>query len=68
MIAADFEPRFSLANMIKDTGIALDLARSFGISFPAVTAAADSLRSVAEEEEGNCERDFSIIASRYFKG
>lgn len=66
MIAGDFEPRFSLANMVKDTGIALDLARSFGINFPAVQATAETLRAIADEGKGD--RDFSIVASKYFKG
>jgi 3-hydroxyisobutyrate dehydrogenase-like beta-hydroxyacid dehydrogenase len=66
MIAGDFEPRFSLANMVKDTGIALDLAKSFDISFPTVQATADTLGGFAKEGKGD--QDFSIVASKYFKG
>ena len=66
IIDTDFEPRFTLANMLKDTRMAMELARSFGISFPALAATETQMRTVADKD-GNADRDFSVIASEYFK-
>lgn len=66
MAEARFDPHFSLANMVKDADIALSLASSFGIDLPVIETVARSMRD--QMDEGNADRDFSIVASRYFKG
>lgn len=66
IIEADFAPRFTLANMLKDAGMTMELARSFGIEFPALAATAARMRSVAQKGD-NAERDFAVIAAEYFK-
>ncbi|MGK0188164.1 MAG: 3-hydroxyisobutyrate dehydrogenase-like beta-hydroxyacid dehydrogenase [Verrucomicrobiales bacterium] len=66
IMETDFAPRFSLANMLKDTAMAMALARSFNLEFPALAATQSQMEKVAKDND-NGQRDFSIIASHYFK-
>ncbi|MGA8655826.1 MAG: NAD(P)-dependent oxidoreductase [Chthoniobacterales bacterium] len=60
MLARDFEPHFSLRNMLKDEGLALQLGEKNGLRLP-VTAA---VKNVLERgnEKGLAEKDYSIVA------
>ncbi|MDA0812167.1 MAG: NAD(P)-dependent oxidoreductase [Verrucomicrobia bacterium] len=66
IIDTDFAPRFTLANMLKDTEMAISLAKSFKIEFPALAATAAQMRKIAAKGD-NAQRDFAVIASEYFK-
>ena len=66
IIDTDFEPRFSLANMLKDISMAQELAKSFNIEFPALSATELQMRKIAEADD-NAQRDFAVVASKYFK-
>lgn len=66
IMETDFAPRFSLANMLKDTGMAMDLAQSFGLELPALAATQAQMKKVAEKGD-NAQSDFAIVASDYFK-
>jgi len=59
MIAGDFDPHFSLKNMLKDADFARDLAREAGIDATALEATATAMRSKLEEGKGDL--DFSVI-------
>jgi len=61
MIQGDFEPHFSLQNMLKDADFALSLAAEKGVPVPALAVMADSMR--AAMKAGHAEKDFSIIAT-----
>lgn len=59
MIQQDFEPHFSLRNMLKDANFARDLAAKAGLSVPAIDAMADAMRS--QLDAGHGDKDFSVI-------
>jgi len=59
MIQQDFEPHFSLRNMLKDADFARDLAAKAGLSVPAIDAMADAMRS--QLDAGHGDKDFSVI-------
>ena len=66
IIDTDFEPRFTLANMLKDTDMAMELGRSFNIELPALAATHAQMQKVATKAD-NAKLDFAVIASEYFK-
>ena len=59
MIKGDFEPHFSLRNMLKDADFARGLAAEAGLETPALDAAAAAMRRGVEAGEGDA--DFSVI-------
>ena len=59
MIAQDFEPHFSLKNMLKDADFARAMASAAGLSAPVLGATAAAMR--AKWEEGKGELDFAVI-------
>ncbi|MDQ6655939.1 MAG: NAD(P)-dependent oxidoreductase [Verrucomicrobiota bacterium] len=64
MIARDFEPHFSVKNMLKDVEIISRLARAEGVVFGATDAARDSLRR--EVEQGRAGNDYSSVFYAFF--
>ncbi len=63
MLAADFEPRFSLKHMFKDVQLALAEGRAAGLEFPAAAAAAGALMGGIQQGWGD--EDFSVLAKHY---
>lgn len=61
MIQGDFEPHFSLQNMLKDADFARSLAAEKSVPVPALTAMADAMRRAMSA--GHADKDFSIIAT-----
>ncbi len=60
MLADEFEPRFSLKNMFKDSRLALALAAETGLDLPTASAFAGS--ALAALQRGLGDADFSVIA------
>jgi 3-hydroxyisobutyrate dehydrogenase len=59
LIHQDFEPHFSLVNMLKDADFARQLAARSGSKTPALDCTADAMR--AGVEAGLGDQDFSVI-------
>ena len=59
LISGDFEPHFSLQNMLKDADFARSLAASAQIKTPALECTAEAMRAGVLEGKG--ELDFSVI-------
>lgn len=60
LMSGDFEPHFSLVNMLKDVDFARELAAESGLATPAVDCAAEAMRSGVAAGLG--ELDFSIMS------
>lgn len=58
----DFEPHFSLRNMLKDADFARELAAEARIDAPALDCTASAMRKGVEEGKGDL--DFSVIGQR----
>lgn len=58
----DFEPHFSLRNMLKDADFARELATEAKLATPAIDCTADAMRRGVEAGQGDL--DFSIIGQR----
>ena len=63
MAEGDFEPHFSLSNMLKDSRYMLDLAERAGLHTPGIENTAAQMQKRAEEGEG--EFDFSILFKQF---
>ena len=63
MIAGDFEPHFTMANMWKDSCYALALAEASGVDLPAIRAVSERMGEMCEE--GCADLDFSALAKAY---
>ncbi|MEI8294314.1 MAG: NAD(P)-dependent oxidoreductase [bacterium] len=63
MLAADFDPRFSLKNMFKDVQIGLTMAEEKDIELPAAAAFAGV--AMAGLQRGWGDEDFSVISRFY---
>lgn len=59
IMKGDFEPHFSLRNMLKDAGFARELAAEFQIQSPALDVTAEAMRRGVESGQGDL--DFSVI-------
>lgn len=59
MIGQDFEPHFSLRNMLKDADFARALAAKANLQVPALDAMAEAMRG--QLNAGNGDKDFSVI-------
>ncbi len=59
MLAQDFEPHFSLRNMLKDADFARAMAAESGVSVPALDAMAGAMRQKLDAGKGDC--DFSVV-------
>lgn len=63
MLAGDFEPHFTMANMWKDSRYALALAESAGVELPAITAVSARMGEMCEN--GSADDDFSALVKAY---
>lgn len=63
MVAGEFEPHFTMANMWKDSRYALSLADSAGIDLPATSAVSARMGRMCED--GCADLDFSALAKAY---
>lgn len=66
MMAGDFEPHFSLKNMLKDAEFAQMLAKQVGVSASVLDATAAAMR--AKLDEGKGELDFSVLGEGVASG
>lgn len=64
MARGEFEPHFSLSNMLKDSRYALDLAAAAGLDTPAIEAVSGRMAELCEAGLGD--RDYSALAAPYF--
>lgn len=62
IIKSDFEPHFSLRNMLKDADFARELAAEANLASPAIDCTAAAMRRGVEAGQGDM--DFSIIGRR----
>ncbi len=63
MIAGDFAPHFTMANMWKDSRYALALAESAGVELPAIATVSARMGKMCES--GSADQDFSALAKAY---
>jgi len=63
MIAGNFEPHFTMANMWKDSRYALALAEASGVDLPAISAVSARMGEMCAE--GCADLDFSALAKAY---
>ncbi|MEM1083699.1 MAG: NAD(P)-dependent oxidoreductase [Verrucomicrobiota bacterium] len=61
MASGDFEPHFSLANMLKDSRYVIELAEQ--LDTPVIRAASDRMAEL--DAAGLGDRDYSVLASAY---
>lgn len=64
MMAGDFEPHFSVKNMLKDVRIGAKLARDFALDLPVTEVCRDMLLN--ELKQGRGDADYASIAQKYF--
>lgn len=65
MAAGDFDPHFSLSNMLKDARYMLDLAKRAGLETPGIATTAAQMQKL--DEAGHGREDFSVLF-RQFEG
>jgi|TARA_B110000116_G_scaffold268797_1_gene283534 3-hydroxyisobutyrate dehydrogenase-like beta-hydroxyacid dehydrogenase len=65
MLDGNYEPHFSLKNMLKDANFGLSIAERAGIDLPVLKSAAQTM--MAQMNEGNENEDYSVVY-RNFKG
>lgn len=63
MISGNYEPHFSLRNMLKDTRFALTMARDAGLDAPVLERTVAVMSQAVESGKGD--QDFSVIAEDY---
>lgn len=63
MLAGDFEPHFTMANMWKDSCYALALAEAAGVDLPAMRVVSKRMGEMCEK--GFADLDFSALAKAY---
>ena len=59
MLEGNYEPHFSLKNMLKDAEFGLSMADDKGINLPVLKAAADSMQS--QMEKNRDDEDYSVV-------
>ncbi len=64
MVAGNFEPHFSVKNMLKDVSIGAKLARDFGLDLPVTEICRDML--LTELKHGHGDADYASVAQKYF--
>lgn len=62
IMKGDFEPHFSLRNMLKDADFSLELAAEAKLKVPAIDCTAAAMRAGVEAGQGDL--DFSVIGDR----
>ena len=63
MAAGDYDPHFSLGNMLKDARYALDLASRHGLDTPGIATTAGRMQSLADAGLGDL--DFSVLFKQF---
>ncbi len=63
ILAGDFEPHFTLANMWKDSRYALALAECAGVDLPGIAAVSWRMGELCDR--GFADLDFSALAKAY---
>lgn len=63
MITGNYEPHFSLKNMLKDVDFGIQLGDKLKLDLPASAATADSMREAVEK--GWADLDFAAVMKRY---
>lgn len=63
MEAEDYDPHFSLSNMLKDSRYAIDLAEKAGLNTPAIRCVSKEMDTL--NRKGLGEQDFSILNSQF---
>lgn len=61
IIARDFDPNFSLMNMLKDSRLALGLAKSLGLQLPLAQTVSDLLTEA--DAKGWSQQDFAVASN-----
>jgi 3-hydroxyisobutyrate dehydrogenase-like beta-hydroxyacid dehydrogenase len=61
IIARDFDPNFSLKNMLKDSRLALGLAQSLGVQLPLAQTVSDLLTEA--DAKGWSQQDFAVASN-----
>ena len=63
MAQGDFDPHFSLANMLKDARYAMDLASRSGLETPGIAATAGQMQKLTDAGFGD--QDFSVLYRQF---
>ncbi len=63
MAAGDFDTHFSLANMLKDSRYALELASQAGLDTPAIRTVSERMEELCDA--GHADQDYSALAAPY---
>lgn len=63
IIAGDFDPHFSLRNMLKDTEFARHMAAESGLEAPVLASTVEVMAKLVQKGKGDL--DFSVIAENY---
>ncbi|MCH2062810.1 MAG: NAD(P)-dependent oxidoreductase [Roseibacillus sp.] len=63
MAEGDFDPHFSLSNMLKDSRYMIDLAQRAGLETPGIANTANQMQKRNDLGEGEC--DFSILFKQF---
>jgi 3-hydroxyisobutyrate dehydrogenase-like beta-hydroxyacid dehydrogenase len=63
MLKGDFEPHFTMANMLKDSRYALALAEAAGVELPGLAVVSQKLREMCER--GMSDLDYSALVKAY---
>lgn len=66
ILAGNYEPHFSLANMLKDSRYMLELVAASQLDTPAIAAVSQRMASLCEKGLGD--DDFSVLAKPYLEG
>lgn len=66
MAAGDFDPHFSLSNMLKDARYMLDLAARAEVQTPGIATTAEQMQKL--DDAGHGESDFSILFRQFESG
>jgi len=61
IIARDFDPNFSLMNMLKDSRLALDVAKSLGVQLPLAQTVNELLTEA--DSKGWSQQDFAVVSN-----
>ena len=61
IIARDFDPNFSLMNMLKDSRLALDVAKSLGVQLPLAETVNQLLTEA--DSKGWSQQDFAVVSN-----
>ena len=63
MLDGNYEPHFSLKNMLKDANFGLSIAERAGIDLPVLKSAAQTM--IAQMNEGNENEDYSVVYKNF---